>query len=380
MHPIISIVVPTKNRYKYLTHLITLVEGFNDKRIELVVHDNSDDNLEIIDFLKGKSLLSTVYFYDTDKLSMGENAERGINKCTGEYVCFIGDDDAVCRNIADCAEWMRKNDFDALRSLYLNYIWNENIGDKKGLLYYDEISLMYKIGNPVNELIKILKSGVPHFGHMAKIYHGIVKRSLLQEIQNKYGTLFPGPTPDMSGAVSISPFLKKFAMIEVPVILPGMSRMVGGGVMGKVLTLDEVKFITDRDRNNWEKDFPKLWATELIWPDCALKALRNIKHEELIKYLNRNKILSRLVVIHKSYLKEAYNYSFNKISFLFSFTYYLFSEGLKYFYRRKILSVINGKLNGIYYTHKNLGSISDAEEYLMNKVVNIKFDNLKLKQ
>ena len=38
-------------------------------------------------------------------------------------------------------------------------------------------------------------------------------------------------------------------MIEIPVVLPGMSRMVGGGVMGKVLTLDEVKFITDRDRN-----------------------------------------------------------------------------------------------------------------------------------
>ena len=182
--------VPTKNRYKYLIHLITLIEGFNDKRIELVIHDNSDNNSEIINFMNGKSFVSTVYFYDTDKLSMGENAERGINKCTGEYICFIGDDDAVCRNIADCAEWMKKNQIDALRPLYLNYVWNENMGDKKGILYYDEISLTYKVGNPVKELIKILKNGVPHFGHMAKIYHGIVKKSLLGDIQNKYGTLF----------------------------------------------------------------------------------------------------------------------------------------------------------------------------------------------
>lgn len=360
-------------------HLITLIESFNDKRIELVVHDNSDDNSEILGFIKEKLLVSTVYYYDTDKLSMGENAERGINKCTGEYICFIGDDDAVCRNIADCAEWMRKNDIDALRPLYLNYVWNENLGDKKGLLYFDKIDLTYRIGNPVKELIKILKNGVPHFGHMAKIYHGIVKRSLLQEIQNKYGTLFPGPTPDMSGAMSISPFLKKFAIIELPVILPGMSSMVGGGVMGKVLTLDGVKFITDKDRNNWEKDFPKLWATELIWPDCALKALRNVKHEELIKYFNRNKMLSRLVVIHKNYLKEAYKYSYNKVAFLFTFVCYFTSEGVKYFYRRKVLSAINGKLNGVYHTHKDLGSISDAEQYLMNKVANINFDDLKLK-
>ena len=69
MQPIISVMVPTKNRYKYLIHLITLIEGFNDKRIELVIHDNSDNNSEIINFMNGKSFVSTVYFYDTDKLS-----------------------------------------------------------------------------------------------------------------------------------------------------------------------------------------------------------------------------------------------------------------------------------------------------------------------
>ena len=58
MQPIISVMVPTKNRYKYLIHLITLIEGFNDKRIELVIHDNSDNNSEIINFMNGKSFVS----------------------------------------------------------------------------------------------------------------------------------------------------------------------------------------------------------------------------------------------------------------------------------------------------------------------------------
>ena len=132
MEPIISVVVPTKNRYKYLKHLIVLIESFKDPRIELLIHDNSDNNSEILEFFSGKEFVSTVYYCDTDKLSMGSNAERGINLAKGEYVCFIGDDDGVCRNIADCAEWMKQNDIDAVRSLYLNYSWNEDKGLNQG--------------------------------------------------------------------------------------------------------------------------------------------------------------------------------------------------------------------------------------------------------
>ena len=41
---------------------------------------------------------------------------------------------------------------------------------------------------------------------------------------------------------------------------------------------------------------------------------------------------------------------------------------------------LNGKLNGVYYVCENLGSIADAEEYLMNKIANMKFDNLIFKK
>ena len=177
MTPIVSVVVPTKNRYKYLKGLISMIENFNDYRIELLVHDNSDNNAEMLDFLIGKSLVSTSYYYDSDKLSMGENAERGINKAKGEYICFIGDDDAVCRNIADCAEWMRENQIDAVRSLYLNYCWNEDKGDNRGSVYYDDISFACRLGDPIAEMKKVLNDGVPDFKYMAKIYHGIIKKS-----------------------------------------------------------------------------------------------------------------------------------------------------------------------------------------------------------
>lgn len=378
MNPLISIVVPTKNRYKYLKHLISLVESFNDSRIELLVHDNSEDNTEIVSFLSTKKLVSTIYYYDPSHLSMCENAERGINKSSGDYICFIGDDDAVCRNIADCAEWMRKNDIDVVRSLYLQYAWNEDKGENCGSIYYEDVALTYRIGDSIKELKKVLNDGVPNFEYMTKIYHGIVKKSIIQKVQQFGECLFPGPTPDMSGAVSIAFYTQKYAMINLPVVIPGMSRMVGGGVMGKVLTLNEVKFITDKDRHNWPSDYPQYWATELIWPVCVLNALRSVKKEEYKKELNKNKMLSRLVVIHHTYFKDALRYSNNSLLFLMEFILYYISEGYKYLKERFIMSYLNGKMYGKYNFKNGFATIADAEQFLMNDFKDYSFSKLKL--
>lgn len=378
MTPIVSVVVPTKNRYKYLKGLISMIENFNDSRIELLVHDNSDNNTEMLDFLKGKSFVSTSYYYDSDKLSMGENAERGINKAKGEYICFIGDDDAVCRNIADCAEWMRENQIDAVRSLYLNYCWNEEKGDNGGSVYYDDISFACRLGDPIAEMKKVLNDGVPDFKYMAKIYHGIIKKSVLEDVQRHGKCLFPGPTPDMSGAVSIAFFIKKYVMINIPIVMPGMSRMVGGGVMGKVLSLDEVSFITDSDREKWPTDYPPLWATELIWPVCVINALKSVNHKEYLSELNKNKLLSRLVVIHRTYFKEAFHYADNALLFLFEFMCYFVKEGIIHLYETMIKSKINGKLLGKYTVANGFNTIADAERYLMTQITSFTFEKLKI--
>ena len=213
---------------------------------------------------------------------------------------------------------------------------------------------------------------------MAKIYHGIVKKSVLENVQ-KYGEcLFPGPTPDMSGAVSISFFIRKYVLLDIPIVIPGMSRMVGGGVMGRVLKLDEVKFITDEDRRKWPVDFPKLWATELIWPACVVNALKSVRHEEYISEININQMYCRFVAIHKRYLKESLFYADNKIFFLISLICYFLTKGFSHIYESRIKSRINGKLLGKYTSVGGLGSISDVESYLMDLINDFSFDELKI--
>lgn len=379
MNPVVSVLVPTKNRYKYLKQLISLIDSFDDDGIELIVQDNSDDNSEILEFLNITAYRHVKYFYCTDKMSMSQNAEMAVKNSSGEYVCFIGDDDAVCRNIVDCARWMKSNDIDVLRSLYLQYSWGEKTdGTVNGnLLYEAKLGLYYQILNPLEELIKILKQGVPDFRDVPKFYHGIISRRIIDELHAIGGTCFPGVTPDMSSAVSICFLAKKYVTVYVPVVIPGMSKMVGGGVMGKVLTLEEVGFITDQDRERWESGFPKLWATELIWPDCAMKALAYVGHEEYRKYFNKNRMLSRLVAVHQDYLKEAYEYADGKIGFLYELCRYFIVEGSSYFWRKKVLTKTTGLKDGKYVKVTGFKDILQAEAHLMDLIKDYSFSELK---
>ena len=167
-------------------------------------------------------------------------------------------------------------------------------------------------------------------------------------------------------------------MINIPIVMPGMSRMVGGGVMGKVLSLDEVSFITDSDREKWPTDYPPLWATELIWPVCVINALKSVNHKEYLSELNKNKLLSRLVVIHRTYFKEAFHYADNAILFLFDFICYFIKEGIIHLYETLIKSKVNVKLLGKYTVVNGFNSIANAEKYLMAQIKSFTFDNLKI--
>ena len=367
MSPLISVFVPTKNRYFFLKELISLVDSYNDSRIELVIQDNSDDNSEIVKYLGGKNFSCVKYFYNNTKLSMSENGNLAFSHCAGEYVCMIGDDDAVCRNIADCAQWMKDNKIDALRSAEVQFIYEGNNDD---ILYYEPCSPSYRRLNPVKEIKKILKNGLVDFGMIAKVYHGIAKRSMLQEFLSLHqkDTIFPGCTPDMSGAIVTSLASNNYVKLNFPVVLPGLSKMNSGGLSGQILTLDEVPWITQETRNNWEANIPRIWAREFIWPESGSKGLRYCGREDLLdRYMNYYMTRCRYILMHKQHRSEVISTSPSKLLLYWALFKTIVKVGGRYFLNRKVLARINHRKNGIYdFTH-DCHTVKEAEKYLYEK-------------
>ncbi len=377
INPLISVFVPTKNRYVFLKEFINLVEGFNDPRIELVVQDNSDDNTEIVSFLDDRKLISTKYFYSNEILSMSENSNLAFSHCTGEYVCMMGDDDAVCRNIADCAQWMKDNDIEAVRAAEVQFIYE---GKKDDLLYYEPSTLTFKKLNPQKELRKVLKAGIPDFGNIAKIYHGIVKRSVLTDFLKIEGhnTIFPGCTPDMSGSIVATLLVKNLVKVNFPVLLPGQSTASSGGMTGKIPSLEEVPWITQETRDNWENKIPRIWAREFIWPDSGSKAFKYCGQEHLLsKYMNYYLPRCRYIVMHKQHRKEVKNSSPSKLKLALTMTYFFLTVGVKYVFYRTLVARLNHKMAGRFdFTH-DCHSMAESEEYLYKKGLFFDFNQMK---
>ena len=102
---LLSIVVPTKNRYYYLKYLIQLIEELQSDEIEMVIQDNSDDNEEFQNYLKEKKYSFIRYDYVKGQIPMSDNSDRAILNSTGEYICFLGDDDGFTKYLLEGVQW-----------------------------------------------------------------------------------------------------------------------------------------------------------------------------------------------------------------------------------------------------------------------------------
>lgn len=381
MSYLISVVVPTKNRYKYLKYLITLIDSFKLDELELVIQDNSDNNSEILEYLKQFENENIRYFYTNEKLSMSGNSDKAVLNSTGEYVCFIGDDDGICRNIVDCVKWMKKNNFETLLSRWANYFWGDYCAVGYNYLCqsltYREPKFSFTSFDPIEELKQSMKKGFQHSRNIPFLYSGIVSRKILDEIFKIGKTFFPGGSPDISNGVCNSLLARRSVKIDFPVIIRGSSQFQGGGInrlKNKISKLEDVKFIERSVIDNWEKNIPRYWATQLAWPESGIKGLRYMGREDMIPLFNYNYMLASFAVHHISLLSTSLKYSKKKPLCLYYFINILFDRLIRnsarytpVFVRKKFDAVI---------IKKEIKDIINAEEFLMKSINKMNFENI----
>lgn len=371
---LLSIVVPTKDRYKYLKQLISFIDGFNINEIELVIQDNTFENSEILEFLNRSERMYLKYFHTEEQLPIYLNVDLAINHSRGEYVCVIGDDDGVLPNIIDCVKWMKKKNIDALRPAITIYnwpdFWNSGKEDFSGALFYNDFSLKAKEIDVIESLKKLANSGFGHIYTIPKVYQGIVKRKCLDEIYKIGGSFSPGSSPDMATAVALSFVVKKFVTINIPVILVGQSQNVGGGerkLKGGVKDINDLPFLPKFAKENWDDKIPKVWCSQTVWPESAVKAIQYMNRESDIK-INYEIILAKFIRSHHSETKLALQLSNNRTK-LFYYLIYLKIERVFLALRWRVIYMFTGEkpVGGGAIAIRNINNIEEASNYLMKE-------------
>ena len=305
---LLSIVVPTKDRYKYLNYLIELIAGFKSDEIELVIQDNSDDNKDFVDYLEKLDYDFIKYNHVFGQLPMSVNSDKAVLNSSGEYICFLGDDDGVTRKIIDGVHWMKENNIEAVKPVVPSYYWpdaNEGRGiNHSAVIFFRKYNGKVREMSAYNELLKVLKAGIPNRGEMPLAYHAIVSREAMDRIFNKCGTYFPGNSPDIANAVALSLVVKKYAIVNWPWTISGRCVFGGGGVSvpGKKYPpeiSDMPWFLPDAELN-WDKLIPRIAVGETIWPESAISALRKMGRDDLIEIINLDKMYANFAYKHPS--------------------------------------------------------------------------------
>ena len=316
MKPLLSIVVPTKDRYKYLTYLVDLFITVPDERLELVIQDNSDNQLEeFLIKIENISDKRIKYFYHPEHISIVENCDKAILNSTGEYVTMIGDDDGFIPQLIEYVEKMPEKNIDVLLPNKAMYMWpdivSKNYSGNVGSVTLQRFNYELTKVHPNEELNKCLKNGGRDLYNMPRTYHAVVSRQILDKIYDQTKSFFPGPSPDMANAVALSLLNPKTCFVKLPLIISGKGyKSTGGAGMRRahIGRIEDIPHLPKSTSVEWEKNIPRIWTGPTIYAESVIKTLTRCENLEKLRKFNYLRLYGNLFGKHIHLLKEVQSF------------------------------------------------------------------------
>lgn len=375
--PLLSIIIPTKNRYSCLKEVINCLLTFKNNNVEFVIQDNTPDNEVFLRFINNINDDRFKYFYTKENLAIIDNSDKAIINSRGEYLCFIGDDDIILENIVDMVSLMVEKDIECLIQESVTYYWQDinfkyaNKSQQPGsFLITEDISGKLKRIDEKDELKKVIESGGTQIGRLPRIYHGIVKRTALDTIFDCCNTYFPGPSPDMASSVALAHFTTKNYHIQLPFTISGKSAVSTSG-MGVAHThvgkLDNLDFLPKDIISTWDNNIPLFWSCSTIWAQSLYSALKACKSIEKINYFN---LYTNLLVFERGYTKETEE----KINEIFKgnkvINYFILYKDFSIIFMKRVLNYLKRKYisDTGNTTHNGINSILECYN-IVNKIL-----------
>ena len=183
------------------------------------------------------------------------------------------------------------------------------------------------------ELEDVLNFGGVKILNLPRIYHGIIRRDILEKIYIETNSYFPGPSPDMANAVAICKYIDKYEMIDVPLIISGHSKTSGGGQGAQGQHYGEISklsFLPKDTAANWNEDVPFYWSGSTIYAESVIQALKRTNRIDLIKKFNFEYLIANCFVFDTHFkVRIDKVYSDKSTLFKFKVNYYIILIWLK---------------------------------------------------
>jgi len=309
MNKLLSVIIPTRNRQIYCVESIKSVLDDLDDTCEIIVQDNSTDS-QLEHMLSELNSSKIIYNYNAAPLSFIDNFEQALNLSNGDYFIILGDDDSTTKDIVPIVKWMQQEGIESISSSFVvDYIWpNQNIAKYKT----GSLSIPHYNGN-VEEidvqrnLNRLIENGFLAYQlfKLPRTYHGIVKRSCMDQIKAVAGRYFGGLTPDIYSTVALATVIKKHVIVDFPFSIAGAcpaSATVNATVGGHSGELKDAPHFNFRGEYKWENVIPRYYSVETIWAETAIKALKDLNYPNWERLFNKYKLYAYGIYINRKYI------------------------------------------------------------------------------
>ncbi len=293
--PLLSIVIPTKNRYETLIPTLNaLLDNIVGNSYEIIVQDNSDNPTDVLGYLKQRSDLRIQYAHQADSLSIVENTEAALFRARGEYITFIGDDDLVEPNILDFVQSFLDRDIEAV--IYSPaYYWWPSVRFVTPTRYHQPGAFWYPPStstaeqriNTANELKRVTSQGAVALFDLPRVYHGVVRRRVLEAIKMRCGHYVNGASPDMALAIATAFEVSSHIKVDTPLTVYGASKNSGGGwtaAQSHFGKISDQQHLPQYTKDLWSDRLPPIWSEHTIYPQTAMEVMRFMGRPDTLDY------------------------------------------------------------------------------------------------
>jgi Glycosyl transferase family 2 len=231
--PLISVVIPTRDRPDTLRSCLAALAHHKSNRIEIVVQDNfSAAETQKVVLAAQKKDPRINYVRAPFATSQRHNFELGLAAATGEYMTIIGDDDGFCLGSLDwLVEHLSIHSADAVRWNLVHYAWPSLSTDGEGFVRIYTSHYYGGWRNGTAEHIAQATISAKNIGSWDNIliYHGMISRKLYDRVRAKSGgVFFPYLMPDIYAHNLIAFHCEKLLQVDNPVSIYGTSGHSAG--------------------------------------------------------------------------------------------------------------------------------------------------------
>jgi hypothetical protein len=125
-----------------------------------------------------------------------------------------------------------------------------------------------------------LRVGGTEMLRMPSVYHGFVKRSVLEALYADVHTYFPGPSPDMANAVGVVFYARRCLYVDFPFVISGHSGPSAGGLGSQRKHHGEIakqEHLPTNTLSTWMKEIPVFWSLPTIYAQSVAHATSKLR-------------------------------------------------------------------------------------------------------